>query len=204
MDTQEKHKVLNVIILDESGSMVSIKEPIITAFNELIQNIKEEVKKYPDQEHSVTFVSFNGNGIKTHFENVPISSLDKINSKKYNPNNNTPLYDAMGFTLTKLEKITDTLKNYNVIVTIFTDGYENASTEYNSNSIIELVNKLKDKNWIFNYVGTEHDVEKAASEMGISNFYQVSKDSNGILDAKKFMFCQYQINMCKISQDSKK
>ena len=37
---EKKHQVHNLIILDESGSMSSIKETIIRGFNELVQTIK--------------------------------------------------------------------------------------------------------------------------------------------------------------------
>jgi hypothetical protein len=35
-----KHQVHNLIILDESGSMESIKEATIQGFNEIVQTIK--------------------------------------------------------------------------------------------------------------------------------------------------------------------
>lgn len=37
---EQKHNVHNLIILDESGSMESIKPSIINGFNELVQSIK--------------------------------------------------------------------------------------------------------------------------------------------------------------------
>jgi len=44
----EKHKIFNLIILDESGSMQSIKDVTISDFNELVQTIKSTGKKYPE------------------------------------------------------------------------------------------------------------------------------------------------------------
>ena len=38
--TAKKHQVHNLIILDESGSMQSIKPSIINGFNELVQSVK--------------------------------------------------------------------------------------------------------------------------------------------------------------------
>jgi hypothetical protein len=37
---KNKHQVHNLIILDESGSMSSIKSSIISGFNELVQSVK--------------------------------------------------------------------------------------------------------------------------------------------------------------------
>ena len=78
---EKKHQVHNLIILDESGSMSSIKETIIRGFNELVQTIKGIEKQFPDQEHFITFITFNGLGQKMlHFMD-PASKLMEINSQ---------------------------------------------------------------------------------------------------------------------------
>ena len=43
------HQEHNLIILDESGSMESIKEPTIRGFNELVQTDDDFYKKDDDQ-----------------------------------------------------------------------------------------------------------------------------------------------------------
>ena len=55
---EKKHQVHNLIILDESGSMQSIKSFIINGFNELVQSIKGIQKQFPEQEHYISIVSF--------------------------------------------------------------------------------------------------------------------------------------------------
>ena len=57
-----KHQVHNLIILDESGSMESIKPTIINGFNELVQSIKGIQKQFPEQEHFISIITFNGFG----------------------------------------------------------------------------------------------------------------------------------------------
>ena len=54
-----KTRIFNLIILDESGSMLSIKNEAINNVNESLQTILKAQKENPDQEHYVTFVSFN-------------------------------------------------------------------------------------------------------------------------------------------------
>ena len=61
---ENKHKVYNLIILDESGSMQAIKKTIMNGFNEVVQTIKNVALQYTEQEHTVTFVSFNSLGLK--------------------------------------------------------------------------------------------------------------------------------------------
>ena len=164
-----KHKVFNLIILDESGSMESIKNATISGFNEVVQNVKEIEKRFPEQEHIISLVSFNGLGIKTHFFNEPVGKLNEIDANNYRPNSMTPLYDAMGTSMAKLRDHVTDLSNYNVLVTILTDGLENASKEYTGEAIKKMVDALKLGNWTFTYIGANHDVERFAHAISIEN-----------------------------------
>lgn len=177
---EPKHKVHNLIILDESGSMSSIKPSIINGFNELVQSIKGIQKQFPEQEHCISMVSFNGFGIKVlHFMD-DVSKLNKINSENYKPDSMTPLYDAMGFSFSKMQKVLESTNDYNVLVTILTDGEENASKEYSGIAIKRMIEELSEGNWTFTYIGTDHDVEKFASNMSIKNSMVFDKNSDGI------------------------
>jgi hypothetical protein len=168
---ETKHKVYNLIILDESGSMQSIKKTIMNGFNEVVQTIKSVSLEYPEQEHTVTFVSFNSSGIKKIHENSKIESLNQINDRSYQPNGGTPLFDAMGASFFNLNWIIEkeNPKNYNVLVTILTDGEENASKEHTGESIKEIIELYKSKNWTFTYIGANHDVNLFASRISINN-----------------------------------
>lgn len=179
---EKKHQVHNLIILDESGSMDSIKNNIIQGFNELVQTIHGIEKQVPDQAHFITFISFNGLGQKLlHFAD-PVSRLQQINDKSYRPDASTPLYDAMGFGITKLKQLLQNHTDYNVLVTVLTDGEENASREHSGSSIKQLVEELKQKNWTFTYIGTDHDVEKFAASISIENVMAFEKSAHGITD----------------------
>lgn len=176
----EKHEVHNLIILDESGSMSSIKQPIISGFNELVQTIKSIGKQFPEQEHFISLITFNGLGKKIlHFID-PVNKLDEIDAGRYHPDANTPLLDAMGFACNKLKQALAGKENYNVLVTIITDGEENASKEYSGPDIKSLVEELKKNKWTFTYVGTDHDVEKFAFSVSITNTLMFQKDNSGI------------------------
>jgi hypothetical protein len=168
---ETKHKVYNLIILDESGSMQSIKKTIMNGFNEVVQTIKSVALEYPEQEHTVTFVSFNSSGIKKIHENSKIESLNQIDDRSYQPNGGTPLFDAMGASFFNLNWIIEkeNPKNYNVLVTILTDGEENASKEHTGESIKEIIELYKSKNWTFTYIGANHDVDLFASRISINN-----------------------------------
>jgi Mg-chelatase subunit ChlD len=177
---ENKHQVHNLIILDESGSMESIKKNIIRGFNEIVQTVKGIEKEYTEQEHFISLITFNGLGQKTlHFAD-PVNRLEMIDDSRYQPDANTPLYDAIGFSCTKLRNTLGKSKKYNVLVTILTDGEENASTEYNGPAVKRLIEELKDNNWTFTYIGTDHDVEKSAASMSITNTIVFNRDEDGI------------------------
>lgn len=167
MDAQRK--IFNLIILDESGSMNSIKEATISGFNETVQTINGAQREHPGETHYITLVSFNGMGIKTLLHNQPAVALSEIDATRYRPDANTPLYDAMGMAFHRLSTQLELLDNYHVLVTIFTDGLENASKEYNGASIRKLVEGLKTRNWTFTYIGANHNVEQFAHNIAIHN-----------------------------------
>ncbi|MFN8254473.1 MAG: VWA domain-containing protein [Bacteroidales bacterium] len=193
---EKKHQVHNLIILDESGSMESIKTSIIQGFNELVQTIQGIEKQFPEQEHFISFVSFNGLGQKLlHFID-PAAKLRQIDDKSYKPDASTPLYDAMGFAINKLKQYLQEKTDYNVLVTILTDGEENASKEFSGNEIKKLVEELKLNHWTFTYIGTDHDVEKIAVSLSINNTLIFQKNEADI----KRMFMKDQKSRASFSQ----
>ena len=192
---EKKHQVHNLIILDESGSMEPIKTTIIQGFNELVQTIQGIEKQFPEQEHFISFLSFNGLGHKMlHFID-PVSKLKHIDDKTYKPDASTPLFDAMGFSINKLKQSLQEQSDYNVLVTILTDGEENASIEFSGNDIKKLVEELKQNRWTFTYIGTDHDVEKIAASLSINNTMVFEKNEAGI----KKMFMEEQSARAKYS-----
>lgn len=171
-----KTRIFNLIIIDESGSMMSIKNEAINNVNETIQTIRAAEKKRPEQEHFVTLVTFNDNA-KTIYNCVPVSKVKELTSKTYRPSCCTALYDAMGISLNALRK--KMAEDDKVLVTIVTDGYENASREYTGQAIKALVNELKEQNWVFAYIGANHDVEAAAANIAITNVMKFDASLEG-------------------------
>jgi hypothetical protein len=177
----KKHQVHNLIILDESGSMNSIKKTILNGFNELINSVKSIEKEFPEQEHYISIISFNSKNENNviHF-NEPVSKIETIDDKNYNPESSTPLFDAMGFSILKLKNFLSDKNNYSVLVTILTDGEENASREYSLTSIKRIIEELKSENWTFTYIGTDHDIDKTTMDLNIKNKIRFDKNGRGI------------------------
>lgn len=172
-----KQRIFNLIILDESGSMSSIEREAIIGVNETMQTIRAAQKKHGAQEHFVTLVSFNSDSVKTIYENVEVDKVEELTGKQYQPACYTPLYDAMGNALMKLSK--NVADRDVILVTVITDGYENASQEYDGKAIKSLVESLKSKGWVFTYIGTNQDVEKVAATISITNTLEFNASSEG-------------------------
>ena len=172
-----KTRIFNLIILDESGSMQSIKQAAINGMNETVQSIRDAQNKHEDQEHIVTLVSFNSSDIKTIYDCVPAAEVKELTDNDYNPSCCTPLYDAMGYALNVLRpKVGSEDK---VLVTIITDGEENSSSEYDGKAIKALVEELKGKGWVFAYIGANQDVDKVAATISVTNVMNFSATDHG-------------------------
>ena len=168
--------VYNVIILDKSGSMSSIARQAIDGVNETIGSIKSAQEKNPDQKHLVTLVAFCGCEQRVIYDNVPADEAHKLTDKDYRPCCMTPLYDAIGTTITRVHALKSKNDDDSVaLVTIITDGYENASNEFSLAAITSLIESYKEQGWQFTYIGADHDVEHVAFSLHIDHHLKFDK-----------------------------
>ncbi|MDE6521438.1 MAG: VWA domain-containing protein [Muribaculaceae bacterium] len=200
MKDDDKVKVHNLIILDESGSMMSIYYPALSGVNETLQTIRGAQKEHPDQEHFVTLVTFDTSHYNKIYHNTPADKAIDITGEQYRPCGGTPLYDAMGRSINELRTIVK--KGDVVLVTVITDGYENASQEYNGKAIKSLVEEMRKAGWVFTYIGANQDVEAVADAMSINNRMAFAASAAGT----KAMFEKERMSrkrfFSKISKDS--
>ena len=176
MKESKKH-IYNLILLDESGSMFADRSQVISNFNELIDDIRHQAKKNKNIKQYLSLITFNGTGIKVVLDCERAKQATHISDKDYNPNASTPLFDAMGYSIQSLkEKIKD---QATVITTIFTDGMENSSVEFDSSTLKKIIGQLENKNWSFSYIGADHDVVAQARSLNISNTMMFSKTKAG-------------------------
>lgn len=175
----------NLLILDESGSMQAIYNEALSGANETIQTVRAAQEAHPELDQRLTFVTFNtayeghptqGN-IRTVFNDVPIGEVRDLTYKDYNPNACTPLYDAMGTSITALER--KFKEGDRALVTIITDGLENASKEYNQGAIKAMVDRLREKGWTFVYIGANQDAVEVAKGLSINNHMAYESDPEG-------------------------
>ena len=172
----KKTKVYNVIIMDRSGSMWEIQKPAIMGYNEVLGGVKAAATKFAEtQKQFMTLVLFDSSSIDEVYWNANPADAAILTEETYVPGACTPLYDAVGRTLTKLEKELKGDDNHSVVVTIITDGYENDSHEYNLTAVKTLIEHLKKEGWSFAYMGTDHDVEGVTISLSITNVVKFEK-----------------------------
>lgn len=164
--SEVKH-IHNLIILDESGSMQSIYHPALTGVNETLQTIRNAHMDHEEQNHSVSLIAFDSGHYNRIYNNIPAERAVDITKDQYRPKGSTPLYDAMGRSINELRPHVNA--GDVVLVTVITDGYENASREYDGKAIKSLVEAMKKEGWVFTYIGANQDVETVAASMSIDN-----------------------------------
>jgi len=178
-----KTQVFNLVILDKSGSMTSIAKAAIEGFNETVGGIRSAQKQFSaTQEHYVSLLPFCACSMEYVYDCVPVEMVANLTSRDYQPCCSTPLYDAMGKGITDLFEKTRKMENASVVVTIITDGMENASHKYSGRAIKDLVDKMsKEYGWNFAYIGTNQDVESVAMNLSITNtfFFQDTEEGMG-------------------------
>lgn len=175
--------VYNLIILDESGSMSGVTGQTITGCNETLNGIRNTAIEQKEQNQFVSIYCFDTTNSRYLFKNMPIEEVKNLTSKDYHPNACTPLYDAIGYTVSQLKEIA-TDSNAIGKVTILTDGYENASKKWNHSSIVELIESLKKKGWLFTFIGANIDVEQTSRSLGINSYMEFLQTD----DSMKEMF----------------
>ncbi|MBO7489493.1 MAG: VWA domain-containing protein [Bacteroidales bacterium] len=179
-----KTKVFNVIILDKSGSMESIRSAAIDGFNETLAGIKKAQDKYADtQEHFVSLLTFCDCEKKYVFDKEPAAEARKLTRNDYRPCCCTPLYDAMGFTLTSMRNYVAAIEDHVVVVTIITDGLENSSKEYTGAAVKKLVEELKKEGWTFTYMGANQNATEIAFNLSIRNSRNFEATALGTIGA---------------------
>ena len=174
-ENKEK-KVYNLIIVDESGSMSIIRNEALAGLNETIETCKKMQEMHPELEQRITLISFDSGHFKVHFDNELAMKARKLTIEDYRPGGATPLYDAIGKGIAKLNAQTEAGEN--VLVTIITDGEENCSQEYNLKMVKTLIEKQKAQGWTFTLIGTDNlDVEGMAGSLAIDNHLEFTEDA---------------------------
>ncbi len=179
-DITAKTQVYNLVILDKSGSMESIRKQAVDGYNETLGTIRAAQAKHADtQEHYVSLAAFCSCGVEMIYDKTPIRDAGKLLPEQYEPCCCTPLYDAIGSCIKNLKKDIRDVADAAVLVTIITDGYENASKEWTGAAVKALIDECKHDGWMFAFIGAGEDIIRVAATISITNTLNWNKTSEG-------------------------
>jgi len=161
------------LTLDESGSMQSCKRAAIAGFNQYIKSLREEPAST-----WFTLTVFNSQRTEVRYRGVPVSTVPELDIETYRPIDTTPLYDAIGQTLTAARQEAPT--GCKKLCVILTDGLENSSKDYVRKQIFTLIKACEQEGWRFVYLGADHDVWAAGEDLGVAAESRISFSKGSI------------------------
>jgi hypothetical protein len=160
---QQTNKTIVSLLLDETGSMDSVRDRTISGFNEYVAILK--TNEFPT---TLRMMTFNTEGFNVPYEWEGINSVDDLTAQSYCPRAMTNLYDAIAKLVHDTEdRVKKMSPRPEVICTIMTDGLENSSTEYTRAAIFKLITDKEKEGWVFVYLGANQDAWVAGESIGI-------------------------------------
>lgn len=116
---------------------------------------------------TMTLIQFDSeNPHEVVFSGRAIESVPPLTSSTFQPRSATPLYDALGRTISMAEKTHVT--NERIVVVTFSDGLENASKEHSRKSVFDRITTLRDAGWTFVFLGANQDSYNEGGGMGFN------------------------------------
>lgn len=183
--------VFNLIILDESGSMHGVKQQTIDGCNEVLNTIRSAQKKDGNARRQLVsiYVFQDNDENPSHYlvKNKPIGDVKNVTHNDYNPWGCTPLLDAMGMTIVDVNAVASTHMDATGVVTLITDGMENASVQYTAEQVAKMVSAMTEKGWNFNVIGANIDVNALAKNLKVQNAMSFHASQSGT----KVMFDEF-------------
>lgn len=170
-----------VVILDKSGSMHGTESDVVGGYNALI----EEQKKLKG-EVKVTTILFDDE-CEVIYSNKDIKDVTPMSEKDYITGGCTALLDTIGYAIRMLD---DEVEAETTIISIMTDGYENASKEYTYQSIKKLIKAREKKGWKILFQGANIDVKREVNKLGIDEGCAMEFDRDSIKE------CMGTVSMC--------
>lgn len=176
----DAERVHVTVLLDRSGSMGSVVDDTIGGFNTFL----DEQRQLPG-ECRVTLVQFDGQDPQDVVLNAaPIAEAANLDADTYRPRGSTPLLDAVGAVVERIDARIAADPDEFQLVAIITDGHENASVRRTGEEIRELVRSRSDAGWAFVFLGANVDAFAEARGLGLNagQAGAFTHDAQGVAD----------------------
>lgn len=192
-----------VFLLDRTGSMSTVKAETISGFNGYLDTLKGAPNT------TITVVQFDTLGIDKLCDGVAVAKCPRLNDDNYQPRAMTPLYDALGRTISETRGHKG-LQGHKVLFITLTDGEENASTEWTSDKVKALIKECEDQDkWTFAYIGVGPQGWAAMKAVAIgtqcvSNVLNIAQDGKSVTRMYRRAGGQSVSYACSIGSDIQK
>lgn len=172
-----------VCIIDRSSSMYSSTAETIDGFNDFVM----EQRSIPG--HAKMTVTLFNEKYEILYDGVVLDELPKrpLTKENYVTSGCTALLDAVGRTIdavgNRLALMDEKHRPGKVIFLIMTDGYENASCDYDKRMISKMIERQKKKyDWKFVFMGANIDVFSGAKELNIGHSMTFHQTTGSVYD----------------------
>lgn len=151
-----------LLIIDRSGSMISLAQEVREGFNGYIQSLRDDKAN----RYRVTTTLF-GTKVEILGANQKPKDVPVFDEKTYVPEGFTALYDAICWTVNKFYDLQNLGDTHRVLVVIQTDGKENASREHVLTDVTRLIaEKEASGNCTFLFHGLGPDAWETGQSIG--------------------------------------
>ncbi len=163
MSKKNKKATFVSFLLDETGSMQSIKDDTIGGFNAYLETLQKGA-----EDILFSLGSFNSSETRKRYVAEPIRAVAPLSEDAYTPRAMTPLIDAAVKIIKATDEAVSKRKDHpNVVVVLQTDGQENVSVEYTTADLAALVKEKEAAGWQFVFLGAGLDAFAAARAAGL-------------------------------------
>ena len=155
-----------VFILDRSGSMSGLESDTVGGFNTMIEKQKKQ-----NAPCYVSTVLFNHTS-EVLYDRVKLGEVQKMTEDDFFVGGSTALMDAIGGAIHHIGNIHKYIRPEdvpaNTMFVIMTDGMENASRNYSSDRVKQMIERQKKRyGWEFLFIGANIDAVETAARYGI-------------------------------------
>lgn len=170
------------VLVDESGSMASMRTDVIGGFNELIRSERDD-EAVPTR---VTLAFFDSQEpCRVITNGVPIAEIAELGDGDFRPRGGTPLLDATGRLITLADTEAGARRAAgqpaeSVVFVTITDGFENSSSEFSRDTLRALIEQRQADGWEFRFIAADFEAFEDARTFGYRDEMVVAYRKTGV------------------------
>jgi uncharacterized protein YegL len=159
------HNVEYIMVIDRSGSMRTMGNEVVNGVNMFL---KDQVDA--NINGHVSIIRFD-NKVEVVCDRVDIAKVPEFDQFTFCPRGTTAFFDAMGVGICYMESTLELHSPSKVVFVVMTDGRENASHEFNQETIVKMVKEKREHKelpWEFVFLAANMDAVQVGASFGFS------------------------------------